>query len=119
MVEGLDDIFKFASFARGVDMNKMLKTMVINTQVNTLRQLRRMIDEQIRILTEQIKTGASDDSLNPFKILGVNMNATKEEVMKAYREKANKAHPDKGGTDKDMVMLNAALEAIRQLRGWK
>lgn len=47
-----------------------------------------------------------------FDFLGINQKSTKEDVIKAYREKARKYHSDKGGSDKDMAMLNQAKESI-------
>lgn len=38
------------------------------------------------------QTGKPDD---PYQILGLNRGATQEEIKKAYRELANKYHPDK------------------------
>ena len=119
MEDGLDDLLKFASFSGGANLNNMLNSMMRNTQLNALKQVRRMLDEQIKILNEQAKSPSQDDAMNPFIILGVEMNATKEEVDKAYKEKAHEMHPDKGGNDRDMMMLNAAYQAIRQLMGWK
>lgn len=36
-----------------------------------------------------------------------------DEVERRYRELAQKAHPDKGGTDQEMARLNVAIESAR------
>lgn len=60
---------------------------------------------------------------NPYKILGVNPDASDEEIKQAYRELVRKYHPDKyAGTDladmanEKMKEINAAYEEIQQLR---
>ncbi|PIY58819.1 molecular chaperone DnaJ, partial [Candidatus Wolfebacteria bacterium CG_4_10_14_0_8_um_filter_39_64] len=35
-----------------------------------------------------------------YKILGINKNASEEEIKKAFRGLAHKYHPDKGGDEK-------------------
>ena len=116
----LSDMFKYMGIGRGENINKMLNTLVRNAQINMLKQLRRNIDNNIRKLTaESTATAGYDPSNDPYVILGVNQNATREEIDKAYKDKAWKAHPDRGGSDQDMIMVNAAYEAIRQFRGWK
>lgn len=43
-----------------------------------------------------------------FHVLGVSDGAGRDEISRAYREAAQKAHPDKGGSEAAMMRLNAA-----------
>lgn len=43
--------------------------------------------------------------IDPYEVLGVDPKAGKEEIKKAYRRKAKKHHPDRGGEQKDMSIL--------------
>ena len=61
-----------------------------------------------------------------YKILGVDENATDEEVKKAFREMAKKNHPDRVGSlgedvrkaaEKKFQEINAAYEQIKKQRG--
>lgn len=116
----LSSMFKSAGFGKTQDMNKILSTLIRNVQINMLRRLRRDIDNNIKKLTQEGTAGmAYDESLDPYKILGVSMNATREEIDKAFRKKAHTAHPDHGGSNEEMIKVNAAYEAIRQFRGWQ
>ena len=51
---------------------------------------------------------------NPYKILGVSDNATKDECKKAYKVLAKKYHPDVGGTIEDFRKLNEAYELLKE-----
>lgn len=51
------------------------------------------------------------------KVLDVPAHASKEEINRAYAEKAKASHPDRGGSHAAMALLNASRdEAIRQLQ---
>ena len=51
--------------------------------------------------------------MNLYEKLGVKNNATKEEIKKAYRRKANKSHPDKStGNVKEFQEIKKAFEIL-------
>ena len=64
------------------------------------------------------KGGSNINDMDPFKILGVNFNSTYEEVKEAYKKRARQVHPDKGGSNEDMMKVNAAFEALKRFNGW-
>lgn len=47
-----------------------------------------------------------------YKILGVEKNATKDEIKKAFRKAAQQHHPDKGGDEKKFKELNEAYSVL-------
>ncbi len=50
--------------------------------------------------------------LDPYQILGVTSNATAQEIKAAYRKLVKLHHPDAGGDEKKILMLNAAWEVL-------
>ncbi len=54
--------------------------------------------------------------LDPLKVLGVSAQATLEEIRTAYREKAKRYHPDKGGEDWTFRILSQAYEMLSSAR---
>jgi hypothetical protein len=52
----------------------------------------------------------------PFQVLGVGANASREEVERAYRLLASEHHPDKGGDENRMARINAARDALLEGR---
>ncbi len=113
----------------GGNINHIVMSMIRNMELDMMRKIRSQLDNLIH-KTEQDKntawktegvpygstTGHGD--LDPFKILGVDMNASYEEVRSAYRKRARQTHPDHGGSSEEFVKVNAAWEAIQRFKGW-
>ena len=49
---------------------------------------------------------------NPYDILGIQPNASNEEIKKAYRKLSLKHHPDRGGDEEKFKELSAAYEKL-------
>jgi len=47
-----------------------------------------------------------------YEILGISYNSTREEVIKAYRERAKQVHPDHGGSMQEFIRLTEAYRKI-------
>lgn len=52
------------------------------------------------------------DNKKFYELLGVEKNATLDEIKKAFRKKALKMHPDKGGDPEKFKDLNYAHEVL-------
>ena len=52
------------------------------------------------------------DNSKYYNLLGVDKNASEKEITKAYRKKALKEHPDKGGDPEKFKELTAAYEVL-------
>ena len=117
----LSSMFKFLdNMSSGKDITGMLNTLVRNSQINMLKQLRQQIDINIRKLTQDGSIKMEyDENLDPYKILGVSAIDTRETIDRAFKREARKAHPDRGGSNEAMVKVNAAYQAIKQFRSWK
>lgn len=50
--------------------------------------------------------------MNDYEILGITLDATKEDIKKAYRKKAMELHPDKGGDEEKFKELQKAYENL-------
>jgi curved DNA-binding protein CbpA len=47
-----------------------------------------------------------------YEELGVDKNASPDEIKKAYRSKASQCHPDKGGSHEEFVAVQKAYEVL-------
>lgn len=52
------------------------------------------------------------DNSKYYELIGVSKTATEQEIKKAYRKKALKEHPDKGGDPEKFKEITAAYEVI-------
>ena len=67
---------------------------------------------------EESKTYSRWDSSNPYEVLGISENSTKQEIKKAYRNLAKIYHPDLTFTKKDeytiiLQKINKAYEGLK------
>jgi DnaJ-class molecular chaperone len=51
-------------------------------------------------------------SNDPYKILGINPGTSLKEIKKAYKDKAQRFHPDKGGTVTEWLKISNAYDTI-------
>jgi hypothetical protein len=56
----------------------------------------------------------SENHLDPYKLLGVTINSTLQDLKKNYYKLALICHPDKGGDKNDMIILHNAYLYIRK-----
>lgn len=117
MEDDLGSLFQhinLGGMASGAQIQKLARLC----ELNVLQQLNAIINSRIKELSGEMPSPSQFGDLNPFTILGVSIDASEEEVKKAYRRKAAKAHPDKGGSDLEMAKVNAAYEVLRRVKGW-
>ena len=53
--------------------------------------------------------------MSDYAFLGIDENASPEEIRKAYKNKALQYHPDKQGNEKDMQRLNDIYSRLKNI----
>lgn len=51
--------------------------------------------------------------VSPFEVLGIDPDASDEDVVEAYRERVKEAHPDQGGSASEFQLVRTAYEQIQ------
>ncbi|KAL1586074.1 hypothetical protein WHR41_04707 [Cladosporium halotolerans] len=54
----------------------------------------------------------ADKKHDHYAVLGIEHGATAQDINRAYKRAAAKAHPDKGGTHEKMIAVTAARDAL-------
>ncbi len=103
-------------------------TAMLRSALATARWKRMMREREIeQEIPHDIRDRHRRSSVNPFEfsakkhfvVLEVPTDATREEVLKAWRRLARKYHPDsEGGDEERMKVVNLAKEKIFRLRRW-
>lgn len=124
--EDMTGAFRFINFS---NMGGIPSKAMLMMELQILKNFRATIDKQIGDLERLIGvpssknqsqwSGNSDTEMDPFIVLGVDHNSSKEEVDRAYKAAAKKCHPDKGGSVQEMAKVNAAYEVIKMMNNWK
>lgn len=116
----LDELFRMVqSMGFGnIRSTGLMAKLLRSYEVNLLKQVKKAIDARLEEISKAGVGATPFANLDPFSILGVSMNASREVVDKAYKSKAWVAHPDHGGTDEEMAKVNAAYEVIYKFKGW-
>lgn len=70
----------------------------------------------IRKILKLASIGLVNTKKEAANILGISIDATKEQILKAYKELALKYHPDKGGTEEQMKLINAAKDFLLEFK---
>ena len=71
-------------------------------------------DEELGLLIrlELFLVIMNDKKVTDYDVLGLKANATAEDIKRAYRKKALKNHPDKGGNLNEFLKIQEAYERI-------
>lgn len=109
--EDLANMLKHANFS-GI---RSPKALLDSMQLSLLLQMKRMIDDRIGSLSAK-KSGVAHMDLDPFEILGVDPDASWDDIEQAYRQKSAQHHPDKGGDNMEMAKVNAAYEVLKRFK---
>lgn len=92
---------------RAVDNLRVLYLAIEALRLNEKRGLGEIVSSAYAQLA------APTEITDPYEILGVRLDADRDVIEAAYRAKAKAAHPDAGGSARQMDILNKAIQQIR------
>ena len=78
---------------------------------NKIRNLMRLFSNTVHALK---KNGGNSRLMDALRLLGVEITVNKDELKKAYREKVNLHHPDKGGDEAIFIKVTEANNIIKK-----
>lgn len=61
-----------------------------------------------------VRFGAADGADEALRVLGVDADASWTEIQNAYRRRAQRTHPDQGGSAADFAQVQEAYETLRK-----
>ncbi len=93
-----------------MDPNAMINIMLLGT----LKQMQSRINQ----IVGQLEGRTSNMNFDPYEVFGLTSGCTKEDLDRAYRERAKILHPDAGGSNDMMAALNMARDMIYKMKGW-
>lgn len=92
---------------RAVDNLRVLYLAIQSMRLNEKRGIGEVLESAYLQLNAPIPTK------DPYELLGVRPDAPIEVVEAAYKAKVKQVHPDLGGSEQEMKMLNDAIQQIR------
>jgi len=98
-------------YGNAIDLDNIGQGHGIENSDNIPSKVTKKAKELIQILNGMIKRYAD--------ILGVNVNASEEEIKQSYRSQSKTTHPDKGGNTTQFRKMNAAAKNLTNIRGIK
>jgi hypothetical protein len=93
---------------RAVDNLRVLYLAVEAMRMNEKRGIREVME------SAYLQLAAPTEVRDPYEVLEIRSDASLEVAEAAYKAKVRRLHPDAGGSDEQMKILNHAIEAIRR-----
>lgn len=92
---------------RAVDNFRVLYLAIEAMRMNEKRGISDVIENAY------LQLAAPPEVKDPYEMLEIRDNASLQIAEAAYKAKIRDAHPDRGGSEQHMKLLNQAIEAIR------
>lgn len=94
--------------------NENSEIIKLQSELNTLRQeYQNLLNENSNLkFNSRFGYSFGANNLNPLEVLGFNTKPDQDELKKRYRQLAQKFHPDKGGNNFLMQLIQNAYEQL-------